>query len=139
LVAVDADLDIGALETMGSWVMRMEHKMDGDEEHVVQRILMERAGLVKAVLQSVDMCGKEGIARQSSLVEAPLMDLKALLGHVDIFDRGNRLSSLLRLGWWIYCLPLLCFHVPVASQLVQPGTHFPGFFLATSLSAHLSV
>ena len=65
---MDADLDVGALEAMGSWIVRVKHKMYGNKEHIVQCILMERVGLVKAVLQSVDMSRNVGVAGQSPLV-----------------------------------------------------------------------
>lgn len=93
---MDPYFDVCGLEAMGLWVMRMEHEMNRNKEHIFEYILVERTGLIVAMLQSIDMSRDESFPGQHSLVQALLVNLEAFLWDIDILDWDDGLSSLLR-------------------------------------------
>lgn len=87
LVPSDGDFDLGRLEAMGSWIVRMENKVNGHERHVVHRLLVEQvaAVLIVAVLQAVYVGRYKSSPGHHAFVNAFLMQLQPLLGPVGIF------------------------------------------------------
>jgi len=85
---MNAYFNFGTLEAMRTRIVRVEDKMYGNEVQIVQRVLVQRAGLVETMLQSVDVGRDEGLSRESTLVKALLMDLQSLLRDVDVLDWG---------------------------------------------------
>jgi hypothetical protein len=82
---VDAHLDFGTLEAVGTWIMWVKDEVHRNEEDVVKRVLVEGARLVEKA--------------------ALLVDLKALLGDVYILDwSADGVFSVLCLGRGVYCL-----------------------------------
>ena len=85
---MNAYFNFGTLEAMRTRIVRVEDKMYGNEVQVVQRVFMQRAGLVETMLQSIDVGRDESLSRESPLVKALLMDLQSLLWDVDVLDWG---------------------------------------------------
>lgn len=67
----------------------MKDEMHGNKVNIVDDRLVKRTRIVVSVLQSIDMCGNEGVSWKSSLIQTSLMDLEALLGHILVVSGGS--------------------------------------------------
>jgi hypothetical protein len=117
VIAMNCDLNLGALETVRVGVVGMEDKVHGNEEEIVDDGVVERIRPIVAVLKSTYMGRNVRFTRQAALIKAFLVDLEAVSWNVRIFGCRSGLCSA-SLDRWVRRLGLrLGFVVPSFEML----------------------